>query len=166
MGYPASMAGAQKISTLQNNILLMQKLISSLPMMLHLAGVAQILLALFSIAIPFVLKWKEEMKKVNGLIRNIFYTYSVYIFAINVWFGIVSACMPFQLSNKSGLAAAVTLFIALYWLGRVLVQFSFGKAAGRPVGLIFTLGEIALWLLFIVLTFVYGLAAAYNLNLL
>lgn len=105
------------------------------------------------------------MAKVNGLIRNIFYTYSVYIFAINIWFGIISMVMPHELSNRSGLAAAVSIFIALYWLGRVLVQFSFGKAAGRPTGLIFTLGEIALWLLFLLLTAVYTFAACYNLNL-
>ncbi len=142
-----------------------QNLISYLPMLVHLAGVAQILLALFSVAIPFVLKWKMEMAKVNHLIRNIFYTYSVYIFAINIWFGIVSAFMPFELCNKSSLAAAVTVFIALYWLGRVLVQFSFGKAPGRPSGIIFTVGEIILWLLFILLTAVYGFAAGYNLNL-
>jgi hypothetical protein len=143
----------------------MQSITSSLPKLIFLAGLAQILLALFSIVIPFVLKWKEEMTKVNGLIRSIFYTYSVYIFAINVWFGIVSMVMPDELSNRSGLAGAVSIFIALYWLGRVLVQFSFGKAAGRPTGLIFTIGEIALWLLFLLLTIVYTFAACYNFNL-
>jgi hypothetical protein len=141
-------------------------LIAHLPMIVHLAGIAQILLALFSIAIPFVLKWKAEMTKVNGLIRSIFYTYSVYIFAINLWFGIISAFISVELCNKSPLAGAVTLFITLYWLGRVLIQFSFGKAPGRPVGIIFTIGEIALWLLFILLTFIYGFAACYNFNLL
>jgi hypothetical protein len=143
----------------------MQSLTSSLPNLIFLAGLAQLLLALFSIVIPFVLKWKEEMAKVNGLIRNIFYTYSVYIFGINVWFGIVSMLMPHELSNRSGLAAAVSIFIALYWLGRVLVQFSFGKAVGRPTGLISTIGEIALWLLFLLLTMVYTFTACYNLNL-
>ena len=143
----------------------MQFFTSFLPRLIFLAGFAQILLAVFSIVIPFVLKWKAEMAKVNGLIRNIFYTYSVYIFAINVWFGIISMVMPHELSNRSGLAAAVSIFIALYWLGRVLVQFSFGKAAGRPAGLIFTIGEIALWLLFLLLTMVYTFAACYNLNL-
>jgi hypothetical protein len=144
---------------------MMQSFTSSLPRLIFLAGLAQVLLALFSIVIPFVLKWKEEMTKVNGLIRNIFYTYSVYIFAINVWFGIVSITLSNELCNQSGLAAAVSIFIALYWLGRVLVQFSFGKAAGRPTGLIFTIGEIALWLLFLLLTIVYTFAACYNLNL-
>lgn len=140
----------------------MKSLITALPRLIFFAGIAQLLLALGSIAIPFVLKWKEEMLKVNALIRNIFYTYSVYIFATNVWFGIISMCMPEELCNQSGLAIAVTAFTALYWWGRVGIQFSFGKAGGRPSGLIFTLAEIALWLLFLALALVYTLAALYN----
>ena len=140
--------------------------IPAISTLIFLSGIAQIILSLGSIAIPFVLDWKAEMKKVNSLIRNIFYTYSVYIFMTNIWFGIISMLMPQQLADKSPLACAVTIFIALYWWGRVGVQFLFGKAEGRPSGLIFTLGEIALWLLFIVLSAVYTWAALYNLALL
>lgn len=62
----------------------MNRLITHLPGLLFLAGIAQLLLALGSIAIPFVLKWKQEMSKVNTLTRSVFYTYSVYIFGTNV----------------------------------------------------------------------------------
>ena len=134
----------------------------SLHTLVYLAGIAQLVLSAGSIAIPFLLNWKSEMAKVSPLIKNIFYTYSVYIFLTNVWFGIVSICLPHELVNNSSLAGFLTAFIAVYWWGRVGVQFTFGKAEGRPTGLIFTLGEVTLWLLFLALSIVYTTAALYN----
>ena len=106
------------------------------------------------------------MSKVSQLMRSIFTTYSVYILVTNIWFGIISILFPSDLIDGSNLAKAVTLFIFLYWLGRVLVQFIFGKAEGRPAGWIFTIGEWGLWLLFIFLTAIYGYAALINFHLL
>ncbi|WP_118972156.1 hypothetical protein [Taibaiella koreensis] len=144
----------------------MSKFITALPFIIFFAGLAQLLLALGSIAIPFVLDWKREMRKVNALTRNIFYTYSVYIFGTNVWLGITSMAMPALLCDRSPLSVAVTLFTALYWWGRVMIQFRFGKAEGRPAGTVFVLAELLLWLLFLLLSLVYTLAALYNLNVL
>lgn len=142
----------------------MHVLIKELPSLIRLAGIAQVILALASIAIPFLLKWKQELHQTSSLIRNIFYTYSVYIFTINIWFGIISIIFPAELADQGPLAASITLFIALYWLGRLGVQFIFGAAEGRPKGLLFTIGEITLWTLFAGLSFVYVLAALHNLN--
>jgi hypothetical protein len=139
-------------------------LIKELPLLLRLAGLAQIILALASVAIPILLKWKQELHKTSPLIRNIFYTYSVYIFAINIWFGIISMAFSAELTDQSSLATSITLFTALYWLGRVAVQFIFGAAEGRPRGGWFTLGEMVLWILFIALALVYTLAALHNLK--
>ncbi len=141
----------------------MNTLITHLPQLVLWAGIAQLLLALGSIAIPFVLQWKQEMRKVNALTRNVFYTYSVYIFATNVWLGICSIALSSELCNRSGLAIAVTIFTALYWWGRVIIQFRFGKAEGRPKGSLFVVAEIALWLLFLSLSLVYSVAALHNL---
>lgn len=79
--------------------------------------------------------------------------------------GIVSAMIPATLCDRAPLATAVTVFTALYWWGRVGIQFRFGKAEGRPGGLFFTLAEVALWLLFLALSLVYTFAACYNLKL-
>lgn len=140
--------------------------VSLLPRFIFWAGAAQLVLALGSIAIPFLLKWKEEMQKVQPLIRSIFYTYSVYIFSVNIWFGVISMLMPDALCKGDALAGAVTVFAALYWLGRVAIQFVFGKAEGRPSGILFLIAEIGLWALFIALSLVYSLAALLNLGML
>lgn len=138
----------------------------SLSTLIFLSGIAQVVLSLGSIAIPFILNWRSEMTKVNVLIRNIFYTYSVYILMTNIWFGTISICLPDVLVSPSPLSAAVTIFIALYWWGRVGVQFLFGQADGRPSGIIYSLGEVVLWLLFIVLSIVYTWAALHNFHIL
>lgn len=128
------------------------------------AGLAQVALAAASIAVPFALKWREGLAPVSALIRYMFYTYAVYIFSINVWFGVVSIVMPQILVGGSPLALAVTTFISLYWWARVALQFVFGRAEGRPQGLFFTLGEIGLWTLFLGLAIIYSAATLRNLG--
>ena len=47
--------------------------------MLIIAGIGQVVLALGSVAIPRVLKWKEEVVKLRPLIRQLFWTYASFI---------------------------------------------------------------------------------------
>lgn len=132
--------------------------------LLILAGVGQIVLAIGSTVIPKLLKWKEETAKLNKLTGQVFWTYAVYILTINFSFGLVSAFMPDALLDRSALAAAVTGFITLYWVSRLLIQFFYFDRNAAPKGKIFTLGEIALVGLFIFFTGVYGFAFFENIK--
>jgi hypothetical protein len=128
---------------------------------LILAGVGQMVLAIVSTVIPKLLKWKEEAAKLNTLTRQVFWTYAVYILSINFSFGLLSVLFPGSLVDGSSLAIAVTGFISLYWVSRLLIQFLFFRKAA-PKGMIFTLGEIALVSLFIFFTTTYILALIEN----
>ena len=46
---------------------------------IRLAGAAQLALALASLAIPSVLGWREETRKLRPLTRQVFWTYAAYI---------------------------------------------------------------------------------------
>ena len=129
------------------------------------AGAGQLLLAAGSLAIPRVLKWREELAKLRPLTRQVFWTYSGYIWTTNVGFGLVSVLMPDELLAGTKLAAAVCGFITLYWLARIVVQFAYFDRRDAPSGMIFTLAEVALIGLFIFLTFTYGWAVASTLGL-
>jgi len=129
------------------------------------AGAGQLLLAAASLAIPRVLKWREELAKLRPLTRQVFWTYSGYIWTTNVGFGLVSVLMPDELLAGTKLAAAVCGFITLYWLARIVVQFAYFDRRDAPSGMIFTLAEVALIGLFIFLTFTYGWAVASTLGL-
>jgi hypothetical protein len=120
-----------------------------------LAGCGQLALALASIALPRVLGWREDTAKLRPLTREVFWTYAVYIWSINVSFGLVSALAPHWLLDGSPLAMAVCGFIAFYWGARLAIQLvAFGKHA--PPGALFKVAEAAMTALFLSLTVIYG----------
>jgi hypothetical protein len=127
------------------------------------AGIGQILLILASLAIPRVLRWREETAKLRPLIRQLFWTYAGYIWVTNLCFGLVSALAPHWLVDRSPLAAAVTGFMALYWGARVVIQFTYFDRSDVPPGPWPRLAEAALVSLFVFLTVVYAGAVALNL---
>lgn len=135
-----------------------------LKILILLSGIAHIVLSVVSSVIPKALKWKEGLKDLQPLLRQMFWTYAAYILVINFCFGLVSILGTEELVNHSFLAKSINLFIAVYWLARVFIQFFYFDKTDAPKGLIFTLGEIALVGLFIGFTVVYTLAFLYNMS--
>ena len=132
--------------------------------MAFLAGIGQIILVISSLAIPKILKWKKELSKVQMLIRQMFWTYAGYILFINLCFGLISVFGTKSLTDRSTLATAVTGFITLYWLSRIVIQFLYFDRKGFPPGKMLLLGEILLVLLFVFLTLIYGWSFYLNLE--
>jgi hypothetical protein len=138
-------------------------LVQILPWLILAAGIGQLVLIVASLAIPFVLNWRADTAKLRPLTRQVFWTYSIYIWATNLSFGLVSL-KPAWLLDGSPLAACVTGFIAAYWLGRVLIQFFYFDRSDAPPGWYVKAAEVALVGLFVFLTVVYGLALGANLG--
>ncbi len=139
----------------------MSALASYLPTLVFLAGVGQLVLIAASLAIPRVLRWREDTAKLRPLTRQVFWTYAAYIWCTNLAFGLVSL-KPGWLLDRSPLAACVTGFIAAYWVGRVLIQFFYFDRSDAPQGLHVRLAEVALVGLFIYLSLVYAAALLLN----
>jgi len=136
----------------------------SLRALVFLAGVGQIVLALASLAIPRVLRFREETAKLRPLLREMFWTYAGYILCTNLSFGLLSALAPEWLLDGSPLAAAVTGYITVYWAARLTIQFVYFDRSDVPPGAHVRLAEAGLVTLFVYLTVVYGLATAANLR--
>ena len=134
---------------------------ASIVPILKFAGLLQIALCIGSLIIPKLLNWKGELAKVSLLIRQIFWTYAGYILMFNLSFGLLSFFGAEELLEKSFLAKSVSVFIFIYWLARVIIQFFFFTSSA-PKGSIYKLGEIALVSLFIFLTFIYGWVSVLN----
>jgi hypothetical protein len=139
----------------------MERLLETL---IRLAGAGQLALFCASFAIPRVLGWREELRGLRPLTRQLFWTYAGYILCFNLGFGLLSAFAPGWLLDGSPLASAVTLFIAVYWGARLLIQFFYFDRGSMRHGLVMRLGEAALVCLFVFLTLVYGAAAFANLQ--
>ena len=130
----------------------------SLRTLLMAAGLGQLALAGASLAIPFVLKWREETSRLRPLMRQIFWTYAGYIWSFHVCFGLLSLLAPEWLLDRTPLAAAVCGFIAAYWSVRLVLQFTVIDRSSAPRGLRFVAAEAALVTLFVSLVTIYGFA--------
>lgn len=126
-------------------------------------GIGHFGLCIASSAIPKVLRWKHDLAKLKPLLRQMFWTYAVYIFIINFCFGIFSVFGSAELLNGSFLASSLSLFICIYWLGRIIVQFFYFDRSEAPKGVIYAVAEVALISLFALFTVSYG--AAFFLNI-
>jgi hypothetical protein len=134
-----------------------------LPEIIVAAGVGQIALAAASPAIPRLLNWNAGLAPLQPLLRQMFWVYAGYILITNLCFGLVSAFAPEWLLDGSRLANAVVGFIAVYWLARIVIQFTyFDRKAMVPPGAPWhqRWGTIGIELLFVYLAAAYGLAFA------
>jgi len=130
--------------------------------LLRIAGLAQLTLVAGSFAIPRVLNWRNELVKVQPLIKQMFWTYAAYILIINLCLGLLSLLYYKELLNGSTLSLLVSGFIALYWISRVLIQFFYFDRTNFPAGKWNRLAELLLVVLFIFLSIVYILACYCN----
>lgn len=128
-------------------------------LLLMLAGAGQLVLAMGSLIIPRVLRWREDTAKLRPLTRQVFWTYAGYIWATNVSFGLLSAFAPGWLLDGAPLARAVSAYVALYWTARVAIQFCYFDRSDAPAGRASTFAEVALVALFSYLALVYGALA-------
>jgi hypothetical protein len=129
---------------------------SVIEVILILAGAGQLALALSSLAIPYLLDWREELQALKPLTRGVFWTYSSYTFATNVWFGVMSIAAAGPLAAGGLLARLVTGFITLYWGMRIVVQFTLYDRSVVKERLLFRFAEIAYLMLFVSLTLIFG----------
>lgn len=141
----------------------MPTIIEQLPLLVFVAGVGQLMLIVASLAIPRVLRWREETAKLRPLTRQVFWTYAIYIWCTNLAFGLVSL-RPEWLLDQSSLAGCVTGFMTAYWAGRLLIQFFYFDRSDAPQGAHVRIAEVALVVLFIFLAMTYSAATLYNLG--
>lgn len=125
--------------------------------LLVLAGWGQITLALGTLAIPRVLGWPQETRRLEPLTHTVFWTYATYIWLAHVCFGVVSIALTDELLDGSPLARTVTGFIAGWWGLRLALQLRYRQLG--PQGPRYLAGEIVLTLAFAACAVCYGLIA-------
>jgi hypothetical protein len=127
-----------------------------------IAGIGQLGLAIGSLWVPGVLNWRADVAKLRPLTRQVFWTYAIYIWGTNVAFGLVSTLIPTALLDQSPLASAVTGFMAVYWSGRIVIQFTYFDRSDAPTGRLVQFAEFVLVATFLFLAGTYGWACLFN----
>ncbi|MCB9871097.1 MAG: hypothetical protein H6836_01725 [Planctomycetes bacterium] len=110
--------------------------------LVFLAGIVQLGISAVSLALPRLLGWREQIAKLDGLLRCVFWTYAGYIVATNVCCGLLSILAASWLTDGTPLARAVCAYIATYWGARTLLQVS-SYHRHTPQGVGYRVGEAA-----------------------
>ncbi|MEO6011692.1 MAG: hypothetical protein ABIU38_26870 [Vicinamibacteraceae bacterium] len=122
------------------------------------AGCAQASILVASAMVPRVLNWREELRPLPRLHRQMHWVYGGYVVLSIVAFALISLLNAGELARGSGLARAFCAYIAVFWGVRLGLQAVFDmrpyldrwwKAAGYA----------GLTVLFSGLTVVYAVAA-------
>lgn len=132
--------------------------------LVFLAGLGQLGLAVGSLGIPGVLRWRQDVAQLRPLTRQVFWTYAAYIWGTNLFFGIVSVACSADMVAGGPVNAALAAFIALYWSARIVIQFAYFDRSDVPRGVFFLVAEWLLVGLFAALAIIYGYALWINLG--
>lgn len=136
----------------------------SLEVLLSLAGVGQLLLCAAALAIPKVLDWKNDFRRLQPLTRRVFWVYAGYIWFTILSIGLGSTFAAGLLVEDSGLATAVCVYVALFWGARLVIQFAcFGRSVYPRTPALHVV-EFTLITLFVFLASVYSFAAVTSLQ--
>lgn len=135
----------------------------ALPLLLFLNGLGQVVLMAAVIPLPRWLNWRDETARLGKVTRQVFWIYAGYIFTTNLALGFVTLAFPHELLAGTPLVTALTGFMLLYWAARLALQLFVIDTAAAPKGLLFTVGEKLLTLLFIFFTATYTAAFLHNL---
>jgi hypothetical protein len=124
---------------------------------LLVGGILQSMVLLASFQVPSKLDWKNDLAKLSPFNRKVFWTYGGYILSTIIFMAVVSILISFEESIGFG-ARVWLIFILLFWLARVLIDFFYYSHEDWPKGAEFVIGHICLTTLFLTLVFFYALA--------
>ena len=131
---------------------------------LQVAGLSQLALCIGSLLIPRCLQWSERTASLIPLMRQMFFTYAIYILGSHLFFGLVTFGFAEELLDGSKLANALLFFMGTWWFGRLICQFFYFDRSGIPESPFNKIAEVILVTLFVALFTVYWGALIWNLT--
>jgi hypothetical protein len=123
-----------------------------LSLALWLAGAGHFCVLIASFQVPYRLKWKEDLAKLTPFNRKLMWVHGGFaVYTISA-FGVMSLVLHEELLRGDRAALALAFFIGLYWLLRILVDFTYYSYQDWPNGAAFRIGHILLTSLFVFLS--------------
>ena len=131
----------------------------TLPLLIFVGGIMHFGILLASAAVPLVLDWKSSLGKLDHLSRQLVWVHGAFIVLVIAGFGLLSIAQPDALAAGTPLARSVCLFIGLFWLARLGVQFFVFDVRGYLKTALLKVGYHSLTVVFLCITAIYLLAA-------
>lgn len=131
--------------------------------LIFIGGILHLGTLLGSAQVPRELKFKEELPKLNPLLRQWVLVAGGYVVLNLVVFGIISLALSAELASGSPLARAFCGYVSVFWGARLMIQLFFFDAKPYLRNWFLKIGYHGLTVVFMYQTAVYGLAALYGL---
>lgn len=129
---------------------------------LWIGGGSLVVLTIASFWIPKALGWRDKLAGLTPLMRELWWTYSIYVWSSHVFFAVLALGFGDWLTSRTGSATAMSTFMLLWWSVRLWLQF-FGfdlrEIEGSKAN---RLAKHLLTLLFTGLVVLYGGLVAWN----
>ena len=90
--------------------------------LIFLAGVGQLGILIATAIVPFQLNWREELRSLSRLHRQMYWVYGGYVVMSIVAFAILSILNAPEIASGSGLARGFCLYVAVFWGIRLALQ--------------------------------------------
>lgn len=126
---------------------------------LRLAGATHFGILIASAITPGTLDWRGALASLPPLLRQLFWVYGIFIAFVIAAFGALTLLHADALAAGDPLARGLCGFIAIFWLGRLGVQFFVFDARPFLTNWFLKLGYHTLTVAFAFLGVVYAVAA-------
>jgi hypothetical protein len=123
-----------------------------------LAAVAQLFVLVASLLVPFRLNWRDQLRVLPRLHRQMYWVYGGYVVLSITAFALLSIFNAREFARGSGLARGVSAYIAVFWGVRLALQGVFDVKEHLTTWWL-RAGYFALTALFACFTVLYGLLA-------
>lgn len=95
---------------------------TDLARLIFAAGIAQLGILIASAIVPFRLNWRDELRSLSRLHRQMYWVYGGYVVLSIVAFAALSIFNARELASGSGLARGFCAYVAVFWGIRVGLQ--------------------------------------------
>ena len=126
--------------------------------LIFMAGLGQVAVLAASALVPFRLNWREDLRSLSRLHRQMYWVYGGYVVLSIVAFSLLSIFNARELAEGGRLARGVCAYIAVFWGVRLALQGVF-DVKGHLTAWWLKVGYLVLSLLFGGFTLVYALAS-------
>lgn len=131
---------------------------STLARLIFLAGLGQLGVLIASALVPFRLNWRNELRGLPPLHRQMYWVYGGYVALSIAAFAVLSIFNPRELAGGSAIARGFCAYVAVFWGVRLVLQAVFDVEEHLTAWWL-RLGYLVLTLLFAGFTIIYAWAA-------
>jgi hypothetical protein len=122
---------------------------------LWLAAVGHFCVLIASFQVPSRLRWKEDLAKLMPFNRKLLWVHGGFAVYTILAFGVMSVVLHDEMIRGERGALVLATFIGVYWLMRIVVDFTYYSHEDWPKGRVFAAGHALLTALFAFLSITY-----------